>query len=76
MDITSNQISEKGGLLIAECVGLNNLYLSHNRITVACVRKYLELKELKVLDLRFNEINAEEKEELRSVKGEQLQMFL
>ena len=54
LDITSNQIGEKGGLDIGELSGLCNLYLSHNKITMACVLKYMELKELKVLDVRFN----------------------
>jgi hypothetical protein len=42
--------------MISECRGLNNLYLSHNKITTPCVLKYLELEDLKVLDVRFNEV--------------------
>ena len=76
LDITSNQIGEKGGLVIGELSGLCNLYLSHNKITMACVLKYLELKELKVLDVRFNEVLGEEKEELKQKRKEPLQLFV
>jgi hypothetical protein len=76
LDITSNQITEKGGLAIGECKSLNNLYLSHNKINADCVRKLLEIEELTVLDVRFNEVQNEEKEALRALKKEQLQLFL
>lgn len=55
---------------------MNNLYLSHNKINADCVRKLLEIEELTVLDVRFNEVQNEEKEGLRALKKEQLQLFL
>lgn len=76
LDITSNKISEVGGLVIGELKNLNNLYLSHNKVTTKCVWKYLELEELKVLDVRFNSIGEEDKDGLRTNKKENLQLFL
>lgn len=32
LDLTSNQISNKGGLAICKLRNLSNLYLSHNKI--------------------------------------------
>ena len=43
---------------------------------MTCVMKYLELKELKVLDVRFNEVSAEEKEELKQKRKDPLQLFV
>lgn len=45
---------------------MNNLYLSHNQIDKSAVYIIIkELKMLRVLDVRFNQINKEEKEEIR-----------
>ena len=63
-------------MVIAQCKGLNNLYLSHNQINHACVVKFLGLEDLKVLDVRFNEIGGEEKEELKQMRKEPLQLFV
>jgi Leucine-rich repeat (LRR) protein len=41
-------------MVIAQLTNLNNLYLSHNKITSKCVWNYLEMPSLRVLDVRFN----------------------
>ena len=44
---------------------------------MSCVVKYLkELEELKVLDVRFNDISGEEKEELKQMRKDPLQLFV
>lgn len=57
LDMTSNQISNKGGLCITKLKSLSNLYLSHNKVQALIVSKLIDLPEIKVLDLRFNDIN-------------------
>lgn len=63
-------------MVIAKLSNLNNLYLSHNKITSRCVWSYFEIPALKVLDVRFNEIPTEEKEALRTGMKDGLQLFL
>lgn len=71
MDLTSNHISNKGTLALLALKNLTNLYLSHNKIQTVVAVRLLELPELRVLDLRFNEgISKEDKEEIKGkVKG-------
>lgn len=55
---------------------LSNLYLSHNRIQTVVGVKLVELPELKVLDLRFNDISKEEKGDIKSKANPATQLFL
>lgn len=63
-------------MVIAQLNNLNNLYLSHNKITSRCVWTYFDMPALKVLDVRFNEISPEERETIKGQVKEQLQLFL
>ena len=71
-----NKIGEKGGIVLAEMPQLQNLYLSHNSIPCSCVRKYLTLPQLQVLDVRFNELTNSEREAIRAGPPTSLQLFL
>lgn len=60
LDMTSNQISNKGGLYINKLKTLANLYLSHNKVqAIVAVKLVEDLPEIKVLDLRFNDIGKD-----------------
>lgn len=63
-------------MVIAKLYNLNNLYLSHNKITVKCVWEYLKMENLKVLDVRFNLITQEERDIVKGTINEQIQLFL
>ncbi len=63
-------------MVIGRLSNLNNLYLSHNKITVKCVWAYLQIEALKVLDVRFNLITQEEREMVKRGLRENIQMFL
>jgi Leucine-rich repeat (LRR) protein len=63
-------------MVIAQLTNLNNLYLSHNKITSRCVWAYFEMPALKVLDVRFNEVSPEERDAIKGQAKEQLQLFL
>ncbi len=77
LDMTSNQISNKGGLLICKLKTLSNLYLSHNKIQAIVAAKLVtDLPEIKVLDLRFNDIGKEDKTGVKDKCRTELQLFL
>ena len=76
LDLTSNKITNKGGLSITKIGTLGNLYLSHNKIQACIAIRLSSLPELKVLDLRFNDIEKEEKSEVKNKSPESLQIFV
>jgi hypothetical protein len=50
--------------------------LSHNKIQAIVGLRLIELPEIKVLDLRFNDIAKDEKEKVKSKVDHELQLFL
>lgn len=74
--MTSNKISNKGAIYILNLKQLSNLYLSHNKVQAIIGLKLVELPEMKVLDLRFNDMNKEEKQAIKQKCNTNIQLFL
>jgi hypothetical protein len=56
---------------------MTHLYISSNKLTAMSVKWTLkDLKEIMVFDVRFNCVENIEKEGIRALKSENLQIFL
>ena len=76
LDITNNFLTDESVPNILQLVKLTHLYLMSNQLTIDGAKAFIqELPNLKTLDLRFNKLTTEQKEELRAEKPEALQLF-
>ena len=76
LDITNNFLTDESVPNILQLVKLTHLYLMSNQLTIDGAKVPIQkLPNLKTLDLRFNKLTTEQKEELRAEKPEALQLF-
>ena len=76
LDITNNFLADESVPNILQLAKLTHLYLMSNQLTIDGAKAFIqELPNLKTLDLRFNKLTTEQKEELRAEKPEALQLF-
>jgi Leucine-rich repeat (LRR) protein len=76
LDLTTNLITDEGVPSLAKFNKLTHLYLMSNRVTQVGVPQLFEaLKNLEVLDIRFNINDNEVKDALKTSKPEKVQFF-
>ena len=76
LDLTTNQITDKGVSSLLCLTKLTHLYMMANRVTADEVyRMFQQLKCLEVLDVRFNVQEQDKKDAMRANKPEKLHFF-
>lgn len=76
LDITNNQLTDEGTKDIGRLKKLTHLYIGWNKVTHIGARWLIkDLTSLQALDLRFNAVDKEEKEKIKSDKPNKLQLF-